>query len=114
MKRYLFKVLCNTTYLISIIFRIAAVCTNIQSPPSESNLRKLTATSVKEFQYAEYPCKADGKFDENGEEKTTFKILCPGANGESPDFKTDPPIGKRVFNTDLGSLIETGPVIGYL
>ena len=79
---------------ISIIFRIAAVCTNIQSPPSESNLKKLTATSIKEFQYAEYPCKADGKFDENGEEKTTFKILCPGANGESPDFKTDPPIGK--------------------
>ena len=71
--------------LFILSYRPAGVCTNIQEPTSESFLEKISITSVKEFQYATYPCKADGKF--GNDEKTSFDLQCPkGIDGHSPDF----------------------------
>ena len=82
------KKLCINSTLFALFYlsyRPAGVCTNIQEPPSESFLEKISITSVKEFQYATYPCKADGKF--GSDEKTSFDLQCPkGIDGHSPDF----------------------------
>ena len=71
-------------YLYVLHFRQGGVCTNIQDPPAETYLKELSATSVKEYQYAEYQCPSDGTFA-NGE--SVFRVQCPkGLDGFSPKF----------------------------
>ena len=66
--------------------RDAKLCTNIPNAPANSNLQNPDVTSVKEYQYAEYPCKADGKFGVDS--STTFQLQCPqgGAFADEDDI----------------------------
>ena len=58
--------------------RDAKLCTNIPNAPANSNLQNPDVTSVKEYQYARYPCKADGKFSNSeSEAATAFELQCP-------------------------------------
>ena len=58
--------------------RDAKLCTNIPNAPANSNLQNPDVTSVKEYQYARYPCKADGKFVVDSEsEASAFELQCP-------------------------------------
>ena len=56
--------------------RAAKLCTNIPNSPINSNLQNPDVTSVKEYQFARYPCKADGKFGAEGS-SAAFELQCP-------------------------------------
>ena len=51
--------------------RDAAVCTNIPVPPENSKLKNTEDTSAKEFHFANYSCKSDGKFNND---QTVFQV----------------------------------------
>ena len=64
--------------------RNPAVCTNVPEAPVESKLSQTQESSATEFQYASYPCKADGWYGDSKE--THFRVQCPlGGNFPAAD-----------------------------